>query len=437
MKKALRSAIAVFSILTCRVAYATQASSSSLGPAAMFSSDEGGAWLYPAEINNCPKALSFETDSTSYKKDNMTFLGFWSDQERRFGTFGIGYGDMFHQKNIEAVILALNTAIASNPLMSPHNDIPLPANNYHLFYARDIGPLICGLHFSRNTGRKNYDFSDTIPEDTVKRRADFGSWSVEAGASAIIGDNIYVQSVLGYQAISFLSRFELSGASPLYWEEITDKDANGARLSLRLFYGINDQIKIVPVISYNVFSLGYSAGYGDTLHTPGSLYYGTGGRYSQMAFKGAIGAEYRPQKNIKLLGGVSMEYAGVDISDSSNVWLKTTNPSQRYLSQEKRSTLLPGIQGGFEAGLLKWLKLRLGASQLPATAIIKSEFKNGLTIETSENDSEFNIYFGLGFAFGRLTIDAQLNEDQPYNLGYLISGISEIPFARLSMKYNF
>ena len=417
---------------------ATQTRLSSLGPAAIFSVDDSDPWQYPAEINNYPNSLSFEMDSFPLNKDNMAVLGFWSDSEQRFGTFGVGYGDLFHQKNIEAVILALNNAIANNPLMSPRNSIPLPENKYHVFYAKDIGPIVAGLHLSRASGSKKYDFSDTIPEDSVKRQANSGSWGIETGVSAIIGDNIYVQSGLGYQKISFSSRFELSGADPLYWEQIESSDGSAKRLDLRMFYGLNEKMTIVPVLSYSSIFLGYSAGYGDTLHTPGSLYDGTGGSYSVDVFKTALGVEYRPGKNVKLVGGLALEVSSAEIFDSNNVWLISTIPSQQYKYQEISSLSLPGLQGGMEADMLEWLSIRLGASQKTTWVKVRSEFReNGAVSENIASETEFDLYVGLSLKFDRLTIDAQINKDQPYNLGYLISGISEAPFVRLSIKYKY
>ena len=118
---------------------ATQTRLSSLGPAAIFLIDDSDSWQYPAEINNYPNSLSFEMDSFPLNKDNMAVLGSWSDSEQRFGTFGIGYGDLFNQKSIESLISSLNKAIATNPLMSPRNSIPLPENKYHFFMPKILG----------------------------------------------------------------------------------------------------------------------------------------------------------------------------------------------------------------------------------------------------------------------------------------------------------
>jgi len=175
MRKAFLGLASLALLLSGGASFATQSARSALGPAAIFTTDPGDIWLFPAELNNYPRLLSLELDSFPFDRNRMSFLGTWSDDEQKLGTFGAGFGDLFNQKNIEALIPALNAAIANNPLMSPRNSIPLPGNKFHLSYARDLGLVVAGLHIARASGDKSYDFSDTIPADAVKRQAHSGS----------------------------------------------------------------------------------------------------------------------------------------------------------------------------------------------------------------------------------------------------------------------
>ncbi|MEW6027828.1 MAG: hypothetical protein AB1599_11125, partial [Planctomycetota bacterium] len=273
---------------------ADQTRLSAIGPAAVFTVDDSDPWIYPAEVNNYSRLLAWELDTFPFDGKRVSFLASWADNEQKYGTWGLGQGVLPDQKLLENLVSSLNNALRTNPLMSPRNDIPRPENSYHFFYAKDFGQLTSGLHLARSSSDKTRDYSDTIPEDAVNRRSDIGIWAFEAGASAIVGDNIYIQSGIGYQTISFSSRFELSGASPLYWEQVDNEGSRALSMRARLFYGLTDKLKIVPIISYNALSLGYLASYGDTVHMPGSLYNGTGSSYSQREVNGAIGAEYRP-----------------------------------------------------------------------------------------------------------------------------------------------
>jgi hypothetical protein len=438
MRKAFLGLASLALLLSGGASFATQSARSALGPAAIFTTDPGDIWLFPAELNNYPRLLSLELDSFPFDRNRMSFLGTWSDDEQKLGTFGAGFGDLFSEINIEALIPALNAAIANNPLMSPRNSIPLPGNKFHLSYARDLGLVVAGLHIARASGDKSYDFSDTIPADAVKRQAHSGIWSFDAGASRIFGDNIYLQTGLGFQKISFSSEFELSGADPIYWEKVESRESGGKKLDVRLFYGMTPAIKIVPALSFNSFTMGYTASYADTMHLPGSRYDNTGGKYSQSGFVISLGTEYCPNPGVKLLAGLSLEGSGIDISDSNNIWLISAIPSQKYISREVGAIVLPGLQAGIEADLLKWLTLRLGASQKTVWINNKTRFAdNAAATEEAFSDSDFNICFGLGFEFGRLTMDAELNDDQPFNAGYLLSGNPDAPFAEISLKYSY
>jgi hypothetical protein len=438
MRKVFLGLAAWALLLSGGASFATQSARSSLGPAAVFTIDPGDIWLFPAELNSYPRWLSLELDSFPFDRNRMSFWGTWSDDQQKLGTMGLGFGDLTNQKELEGMIASLNYAISNHPLMSPRNNIPLPVNKFHLLYARDMGLLVAGLHIARASGNKSYDFSDTIPADAVKRRAHSGIWSFDAGASRIFGDNIYLQTDLGFQTISFSSEFELSGADPIYWEKVESREGSGKKLDIRLFYGMTPAIKIVPVLSLNSFTVGYAARYADTMHMPGSMYDQAGGKYSQSGFVVSLGTEYRPKPGVKILAGLSLEGSGVEISDANNIWLISPVPSQKYISRDVSTIVLPGFQAGIEADLLKWLTLRLGASQKTTWINNKTRFADdAATTEEAFSDSDFNICFGLGFNFGRLTIDAQLNEEQPYNMGYLLSGNPDAPFAKISLKYSY
>lgn len=410
----------------------------SLGPASVFAGDDSDPWLYPAEIINYPSIMAADLDTFPFDGRRMSFLATWSDQCRKYGTMAAGSGRLFCQDDLTQRLTELNYAVKTNPLMSPRNDIPLPEQAYHLFYGREVGSMNCGLHFAGASGSKSREFSDSIPEDAYTRKAEFGAWSADAGISAIIGDNIYFQTAVGYTRISFFSRFELSGTDPLYWEKVEGRDAGSVRLNFRAFYGLSDRVSLVPSMSYYRFSIGYDASYGDTIHTPGSVYNGVGGLYQKNVFAGSLGAEYRASRGVKLIGGIVLEYTGTDISDSGNVWLRNKSTSLIFRSQSSGNLVFPGFQMGLEAELARWLVLRAGSSKRISRLKIKNEYRNNLSVtETVQSGTEYEMQFGLGFRFGRLTIDAQLNDNLPFNGGYLLSGNAEEPFSRLSLTYVY
>lgn len=59
------------------------------------------------------------------------------------------------------------------------------------------------------------------------------------------------------------------------------------------------------------------------------------------------------------------------------------------------------------------------------------------TEKHSSTSAPYAFNFGLGLKFGRLSIDAKLNDDMPFDLGYLMSGHNHEVFGQVSATYNF
>jgi hypothetical protein len=415
---------------------ASQSAGASLGPASVFTTDPGDMLTFPSEAYNCLRLVSLEMDSFPFSRDRMSAFAVWNDAPGKIGAIGMAFGDLQGQTEINGLIASLNEALAGHPLMSPRNAIPVPGNRFRLIYAREAGPVIAGLSVGMAAAGREYDFSDTIPQDAVRRRAKSGIWSFDAGVSRIFSDNMYLQTAAGIQSLSFSSYFELSGADPLYWERVENSRGRGGRLDARLFYGINNQIKLISALALNSLQAGYQASYADTLHLPGSLFDRAGGEYHKRRVELSLGTEYQPKPRMKLLAGLVIGSETLEVSDSNNIWLVSTTPA-RLASRRVGSVILPGLQAGLEAELLDWLTLRLGSSQRVVWVNIRDRYADLSTSESTGQEAEFTASFGLGFRFGNMAIDAQLNQGQPFGIGYLISGMAGAPFARLSMEYRY
>jgi hypothetical protein len=101
---------------------------------------------------------------------------------------------------------------------------------------------------------------------------------------------------------------------------------------------------------------------------------------------------------------------------------------------------LPNVFAALESNLWSWFTLRLGASK---PWYSKLTLKGGLEDvvdgvgETEIKDSPFQYSVGAGFHFGRVDVDAVLNQDFVFSGSYMGSGNSEIPFTRLSATYRW
>ncbi|MEW6027827.1 MAG: hypothetical protein AB1599_11120, partial [Planctomycetota bacterium] len=57
--------------------------------------------------------------------------------------------------------------------------------------------------------------------------------------------------------------------------------------------------------------------------------------------------------------------------------------------------------------------------------------------EESYTSAAYQFGFGLGFKFNKLNIDVKVNDSQPFNAGYLMSGVPGEPFTQVSATYKF
>lgn len=418
-------------------AAAGPAANPSLGPAAVFTTGPGDMLAFPSEVGSFGKLITLDLDSFPLSRDRMSLAAAWSDDQGKIGAVGLAFGDLKNQAEFKGLIASLNDAIAHYPLMSPRNAIPFPDSRFRLTYAREAGPVTAGLSIGLAAGARDYDFRDTIPQDAVRRRAASGLWALDAGASAVFSDNIYLQAAAGIQGLSFSSFFELSGADPRYWERVESSQGRGGRLDVRMFCGLSDQVKLVPTLAVNSFKVGYSTSYADTMHLPGSVYNRTGGEYDKGAVELCLGTEYRPDRRVKLLAGMSLGSEKVEMRDSNNIWLVSVPPVGRYARRTVSNTTLPGLMAGVEAELLDWFVLRLGASQRMAWVRDQAWYTDQAASEIAYSRTEYTASFGLGFRFGSLSVDAQLAPGQPFEIGYLVSGGTGAPFARLSAEYRY
>ncbi|MDO9693467.1 MAG: hypothetical protein Q7W56_01915, partial [Candidatus Latescibacteria bacterium] len=98
-----------------------------------------------------------------------------------------------------------------------------------------------------------------------------------------------------------------------------------------------------------------------------------------------------------------------------------------------------------EVDLLKWLTLRAGAAKTLISSTTLDE-TNATKDESTYTSAPYFYAFGLGFKFGKLAIDAKVNNNAPYSLGYMFSGIDNggdeatantQPITSIGMTYTF
>ncbi|HYM82264.1 MAG TPA: hypothetical protein VEY91_12750 [Candidatus Limnocylindria bacterium] len=102
-------------------------------------------------------------------------------------------------------------------------------------------------------------------------------------------------------------------------------------------------------------------------------------------------------------------------------------------STEITEMLTPQLFGALETHVNNWLTLRVGANK----GVVHSEKHENTTDTDKVSDSPFLMSLGAGLKVGTLQLDALLNNTFPHTLGYVVSGVPNVVFTKVSATYAF
>jgi hypothetical protein len=439
MKKTLATLIAI--ALISGMAAASDTRIASLGAASTFIKDYTDIYFLPSNLTLYPRQINAElgTYPASYPYYGSASVTWTNDEEQTWGAMGL---DINHEIYGEVMFNNDITLINGGGLMPPAYGITIPSldNKFHLFYAKKFGGMTGGLHLARAAGLHTSEGADSVGNSN---KEDFksGLWHINAGISMNPNENISVEAAFIYNMMSFEADAVWTPVAPGTAVGGTIESDGGSAIAFgaRVFYGMSDALKLVPAFEIDMYNIGYKTSIRDTLATPG--YRPCGGEKSSMLVGGAFGLNYQPHENVTLIGGLHLAYATSTIKDTMGVFYPVMGGP--FSEVKVTSFTLPGFSAGVEAELLKWMWLRFGASKMLTKSTSKYTENPSLinegNWENSTTDAPYAFSFGLGLKFGRLSIDAKLNDDQPFNLGYLMSGdnTNSNPFTQVSVSYSF
>lgn len=433
MRRSLTILAAVAMLLgIANVTFATQARVNSLGKAWMYDGDFEDIYFYPNAITGYPRMIVTELGDDPalvqyYGSAAITF----ANEEQTWGVAGL---DINHALTGEAdfkqTVTDINTAFGPVPVIGgdvlPHID-----NKWHLFYARNMGGLSAGLHIARASAARTYKDSDTItgnPQDEFENSA--GIWDFNVGLGYSPMENMEASFGFSFKTYSFSGEFNETypGASPAitpYSETLESDGGSGIDVALQILYGMSDNFKLVPTAGISMGSIGYKTSFSDTTIHP------FGGEKSTFGFWAGFGANYTPVENVRVLGGLDFGISSETIEDTMGVL------GAGYAEEKTSSFLFPGFSAAVEADVLKWLTLRVGASKDIAKITNTTTTTANAETENTYTSAAYQFGFGLGFKFNKLNIDVKVNDSQPFNAGYLMSGVPGEPFTQVSATYKF
>jgi hypothetical protein len=348
-------------------------------------------------------------------------------------------------------------------------------SKWNVLYGYAMEKLSFGLYFARSDARTEYEFSSkyTVPDTTY---AADDLWeraytTIGAGVRFDIGEKMYADLAFDY---SWASQTTMVSHDPDYYYnaeygygEVT-ADANKMMgFRGRAFYEYNETVTLVPYVNFQTFDFSlkgdsmkvYNRSFTtDTLDWKDTNY---GVKGTAIVF--GLGANVKVNENNLLLFAVEpYTYYHLEQSDPpASDFVRYDRYYYPYyyqdpytwgVTEEATMTILPTFRLALESDVRDWLTFRIGAVK----GFYKDEYKESYVSQydaDEEDDTEtykdtdtyvgsyFDYWMGLGFHVGDFDIDAVVNNNLPFRVGYWLTGYQNNydgpPVYMLSATYHF
>jgi hypothetical protein len=343
-------------------------------------------------------------------------------------------------------------------------------SKWNVLYGYAMEKLSFGLHFTRSDRSDVYDWSygyqdpdTTIALNYTNERA---YTTVGAGVRFDVGEKMYADLAFDYSwAGQTVDNGQYSYDQYYGYGEVT-ADANKMMdFRGRAFYEWNETVTLVPYAEFGTFDFSLKGSESkvfnrafstDTLDWKDTNY---GVKGMGMTF--GLGANVKVNENNLLVFAVEpyshmkVEQSDPPASDFVRYeWgsYPYSDPYSWGKTYETTYTVLPTFRLALESDVKDWLTFRIGAEK----GFQKSEYKQSYTYQNgSEEDTDqiayeetdtytsswFEYWMGLGFHVGDFDIDAVVNNNLPFRVGYWLTGYSDNhngpPVYMLTAAYHF
>ncbi|MEZ5357985.1 MAG: hypothetical protein R3F48_04080 [Candidatus Zixiibacteriota bacterium] len=399
MKKTLILTVLV-AFLLGSFAFATETRVATMGYVNNIVKDDANIWMYPSTINYYPNQFGAEFDGNDFYEAGAHFR-FNEDNPWVLGAY-FSTDDYYHS------ILDYYYATKA---VSPYAD-----QRIHLFYGRNLNemPFAVAIGYYADS-YKNEDTTTANNEETSLKRFEIGF-----GLSPMQG------------------KLDLGlGISMTTW---TDKDYYNGTV------GVVDMTKPKGNMEFALTGRYWMDPIGKAVFVPhGALYYEKQGielygyngtawvlgstiTDKEFVIDLGLGMNYEASEDVLLVTdfGIMLESYKTEV-DYADAAATDTESKDKY-------TTLPYFKIGIDAKVFKWMDLRAGVSSYWVSETWEPNDVTKRKWGWGANDT----YFGLGFHWGDLELDAWVDTDFVENGPYFISGDeTSSMFERVSLTYYF
>jgi len=325
---------------------------------------------------------------------NYQALGFTSSFGKNWGTFGI----FLLQNSTEDLSFFL-----FNRMMTPgftgavDAQLAIPTTKYSLFWGMERERLSWGVNLNR---------SDVRVELPGLDKADYSFTQISGGVRVDVNDDNYLDANI---AFGFAGGDTLGG-----WD-----NSNAFNLAARWFWEANDNMTVVPTFDWTSWDY--------ALKNPAEP---TGEKGNMFMVGAALNMDVN--SNNMLIFGAEFENFKAEYSKSGQ-----DQTEVKYMT-------LPMFRVALESDITSWLTSRVGAYKMMTKVTLKDDTGEEVIFtgpNTDYNYSDFQFFLGAGFHLGEWDVDAVINPETPFRLGYWLTGYGvndpDPPVGRISGTYRF
>jgi len=410
MKRTLIFAV-LAAFLLGAMAYATETRVMTMGEVNGVVKDEANIWMYPSTINYYPKLFIAEYGGSGPSKadgsdlwkvgahfpfgeesENPWVLGAYFSWESYWNSVFDWWWE--YDKDIEG---------SAGKLMT-------------LYYGRNLGEMPFGFVFSYyNDKYKNEDTLLTNNYEQSLSRMEFSLGVSPLDKKLDIGAGI---SFSTWKDEDFIILGTDSAMRPL------SEPSGNMDFAITARYWMDPMGKYVLVPHG---SLVYSKEGGDLYGVvDGDWAVDETREVKEMMLEFGLGMNYEAAENVLLVGDIGLQM------DNEKWTQDFTDPDADDYEEEDKWLALPFFKIGIDGEVFKWLNLRSGAYTRWTRYNETWDY-----YDRSDTYVSTSTYFGAGFHWNNLFIDAAINTDFLENGPYFISGEYDYLTEKVTLKYMF
>jgi len=407
MKRTLIFAV-LAAFLLGAMAYATETRVMTMGEVNNIVKDEANIWMYPSTINYYPKLFIGEFTTDYYDKDGSAYL--WK----------VGANFPFGEESGNPWVLGayFSEEAYYNDIVYYYSKSPEYAGKLmSLYYGRNLGEMPFGFVFSYfNDKDKNEDSLVSSNYEESLSRMEFSLGLSPLDKKLDIGVGIAFTT---WTDEEFLV---VDGDSAM--RPITEPSGNmDFAITARYWMDPMGKYVLVPHAGL-MYSKEGADFYGTDEDNKWAVWVTREDKCMELEL--GLGMNYEASENVLLVGdmGFSLE------NDKETA--DYVDPDATDYSDEYKWLALPYFKLGIDGEVFKWLNLRSGVWTRWTRYSDKWD-----AYDRSETYVSTSTYFGAGFHWNNLVLDAAINTDFLENGPYFISGENDYLTEQVTLKYMF